>query len=348
MYDLQVSQWSSSSRSRLVATFLLHALSYLLVAITVPFSLFFVLKRVREFERAVILGSTLEKACERGPGLIFVLPGLEKCQIVDTRTKVFEVPPQQILSTDSVTLTVDAVIYYRVFDPVRAAISSIDYNQAVRSLASSTMGSILGTYRLSSLLSDREEIAGQILNTFRSACDPWGIAVQRVEIKSLVVAKEMVKSMAIEAQAEREANGLLILQEGEANCLQQIRKAADEMNQAPTSLVLKYLQVLSNVSSQKNSTYIVPLPKEFFQSQENYVHQYENYAPPPAPVHRVHHINPTPVHPAPAYTPTVHSAPAHTPPVYPAPAYTPPVQDIIKDPDYDEIITDHSEMIILK
>ena len=130
----------------------------------------FVLYRVREFERAVVLGSTLDRAEVRGPGLVLVLPGLQQLEIIDIRTKVFEVPTsfqgyggsycmkvpsQQLLTTDSVTLTVDAVVYYRVFDPVRAATALLDYNVAVRGLASSTLGGILGTYQLGNLLSER-------------------------------------------------------------------------------------------------------------------------------------------------------------------------------------------------
>ena len=179
-------QWSSRSRARWFITGFLHACSFLLVVFTSPFSLFFALKRCQEYERAVVLGSTLDtvrvahliclsniqsQAKIRGPGLVFILPFLEKAEIIDIRTKVFEVPSQQILTTDSVTLTVDAVVYYRVFDPVKAATGAMDYNevidsqsknyqktnitQAVRGLASSTLGGILGTYQLGNLLSER-------------------------------------------------------------------------------------------------------------------------------------------------------------------------------------------------
>ncbi|XP_023327178.1 stomatin-4 isoform X2 [Eurytemora carolleeae] len=255
-----VSEWSENSKLRWFTTGFLHVLSYLLVFLTAPISFIFVLRKIPEYERAVVLGSTLEMASVRGPGLIFVLPFLEKIRRIDTRTKVFEVPPQQILSTDSVTLTVDAVIYYRVHDPVRAAIRVQDYNQSVRSLAASTLGSILGTYKLSALLSHREEIAKTVLSTFKHACDPWGITVERVEVKNLCVAREMVKSMAVEAQAFRNANGLVIMQKGEGKCLEKIRAAADEMQSCPTSLVLKYLQVLNNISREKNHTIVLPIP----------------------------------------------------------------------------------------
>ena len=114
-------QWSEESNLRKVVTTFLHLLSFAIVVFTAPFSFFFVLKRIPEYERAVVLGTTLSLATIRGPGLIFVLPFLEKIKRVDIRTRVFEIPPQQILSTDSVSLTVDAVIFYRVFEPVRAA-----------------------------------------------------------------------------------------------------------------------------------------------------------------------------------------------------------------------------------
>jgi len=256
-----ISQWSANSKLRWFTTGFLHVLSYLLVFLTAPLSFIFVIRKIPEYERAVVLGSTLDAASLRGPGIIFVLPFLEKIRRVDTRTKVFEIPPQQILSTDSVTLTVDAVIYYRVHDPVRAAIRVQDYNQSVRSLAASTLGSILGTYKLSELLSSREQIAETVLRTFKAACDPWGVTVERVEVKNLCVAREMVKSMAVEAQAQRNANGLMIMQKGEGKCLEKLRAAANEMDACPTSIVLKYLQVLNNISTEKNHTIVLPVPK---------------------------------------------------------------------------------------
>lgn len=203
----------------------------------------------------------------KGPGLIFVLPFLEKIRRIDTRTRVFEIPPQQILSTDSVTLTVDAVIYYRVFDPVRAACRVLDFNQSVRSLAASTLGSVLGTYTLSQLLAEREEIAKTVMKTFRTACDPWGVTVERVEVKNLSVARDMVKSLAVEAQASREANGLLIMQKGEGRSLEKIKAAADEMQECSASIVLKYLQVLKNISNEKNHTVVLPIPNALMKNQ---------------------------------------------------------------------------------
>ena len=179
-------QWSEESSLRKVVTTFLHLLSFAIVVFTAPFSFFFVLKRIPEYERAVVLGTTLSLATIRGPGLIFVLPFLEHIKRVDIRTRVFEIPPQQILSTDSVSLTVDAVIFYRVFEPVRAAcllqvlvvfggwtiLSTSgyfwymwflnmlqDYDVSIRGLASSTLGSILGTYTLSALLCERYRAA---------------------------------------------------------------------------------------------------------------------------------------------------------------------------------------------
>jgi len=266
--NIPVSQWSANSRLRWATTLILHILTYALVIITAPLSLFFVLRKIPEYERAVVFGSTLDMAFVRGPGLIFVLPFLEKIRKIDTRTSYYEIPPQQILSTDSVTLTVDAVIFYRVFDPVRAACRVLDYNQSVRSLAASTLGSILGTYTLSALLSEREEIASTVMKTFRKACDPWGVTVERVEVKNLAVAREMVKSMAVEAQAFREANGLLIMQKGEGRCLEKIKQAADEMQSCSASLVLKYMQVLNNISTEKNHTVVLPIPKMLLQGRQ--------------------------------------------------------------------------------
>jgi len=267
MEDIAVSQWSANSRLRWLATLSLYILSYTLVILTAPLSFFFVLVKIPEYERAVVLGSTIDLARVKGPGLIFVLPFLEKIRRIDTRTRVFEIPPQQILSTDSVTLTVDAVIYYRVFDPVRAACRVLDFNQSVRSLAASTLGSVLGTYTLSQLLAEREEIAKTVMKTFRTACDPWGVTVERVEVKNLSVARDMVKSLAVEAQASREANGLLIMQKGEGMSLEKIKAAADEMQECSASIVLKYLQVLKNISNEKNHTVVLPIPNVLMKNQ---------------------------------------------------------------------------------
>jgi len=269
MEEIAVSPWSANSRLRWAATLSLYILSYALVVLTAPLSFFFVLHQIPEYERAVVLGSTIDLAYIRGPGLIFVLPFLEKIRRIDTRTRVYEIPPQQILSTDSVTLTVDAVIYYRVFDPVRAACRVLDYDQSVRSLAASTLGSILGTYTLSALLAEREEIAKAVMNVFHTACDPWGITVERVEVKNLSVAREMVKSMAVEAQASRVANGLLIMQKGEGRSLEKIKAAADEMQTCSASIVLKYMQVLKNISTEKNHTVVLPIPKMLLQVNQN-------------------------------------------------------------------------------
>jgi len=269
MEDIAVSQWSANSRLRWLATLSLYILSYTLVIITAPISFFFVLVKIPEYERAVVLGSTIDLARVKGPGLIFVLPFLEKIRRIDTRTRVYEIPPQQILSTDSVTLTVDAVIYYKVFDPVRAACRVLDFNQSVRSLAASTLGSVLGTYTLSQLLAEREEIAKTVMKTFRTACDPWGITVERVEVKNLSVARDMVKSLAVEAQASREANGLLIMQKGEGRSLAKIKAAADEMQECSASIVLKYLQVLKNISNEKNHTVVLPIPNILMKNQKN-------------------------------------------------------------------------------
>jgi len=269
MEDIAVSQWSANSRLRWIATLSLYILSYTLVILTAPISFFFVLVRIPEYERAVVLGSTIDLARVKGPGLIFVLPFLEKIRRIDTRTRVYEIPPQQILSTDSVTLTVDAVIYYRVFDPVRAACRVLDFNQSVRSLAASTLGSVLGTYTLSQLLAEREEIAKTVMKTFRTACDPWGITVERVEVKNLSVARDMVKSLAVEAQASREANGLLIMQKGEGRSLEKIKAAADEMQECSASIVLKYLQVLKNISNEKNHTVVLPIPNVLLKNQQS-------------------------------------------------------------------------------
>jgi len=179
---------------------------------------------------------------------------------VDLRTITFDIPPQEILTKDSVTVTVDAVIYYKVFNPTVAVSNVADYAKSTRLLASTTLRNVLGTKSLAEILSQREEISAAMQSALDSATDPWGIKVERVEVKDVCLPKSLQRAMAAEAEASREARAKVIAAEGEMKASRSLKEAADIMMESPATLQLRYLQTLTSISAEKNSTIIFPLP----------------------------------------------------------------------------------------
>lgn len=241
--------------------FVLTILSYFIIALTVPFSLCLCLKVVQEYERAVIfrLGRLLPGGA-KGPGLFFIIPCTDSYTKVDLRTVSFDVPPQEILSKDSVTVAVDAVVYYRVSNATISITNVEDANRSTRLLAQTTLRNVLGTKNLSEILSDRENISHFMQVSLDEATDPWGVKVERVEIKDVRLPVQLQRAMAAEAEATREAKAKVIAAEGEQKASLALKEAADIINQAPSALQLRYLQTLSQISAEKNSTIIFPLP----------------------------------------------------------------------------------------
>ena len=187
--------------------YILYFLSLILVLATFPFSMLVCLKIVTEYKRAVIfrLGRMIGA---KGPGLFFVLPCMDEIQTVDLRTVSFDIPPQEILTKDSVTVAVDAVVYYKVFDPVAAVTNVTDAAGSTRLLAQTTLRNQLGAVTLTGLLGDRDEIAKRILAILDGSTDPWGIAVERVEVKDVRLPRDMQRAMAAEAEATKSAKNL--------------------------------------------------------------------------------------------------------------------------------------------
>lgn len=244
--------------------FLATAWSILLLIITMPFSLFFCFKVVREYERAVIFRlGRLRTGGARGPGIFFVLPCVDTYRKVDLRTVSFDVPPQEALTKDSVTVTVDAVVYYRIQDPLNAVVQVTNYSNSTRLLAMTTLRNILGTRNLAEILSDREAISHAMQASLDDATDPWGVKVERVEIKDVSLPTQLQRAMAAEAEATREARAKVIAAEGEMKASKALREAADVIHASPAALQLRYLQTLNNISAEKNSTIIFPLPLDF-------------------------------------------------------------------------------------
>jgi len=240
---------------------LLTSISWFLVIITLPFSLCVCFKVVQEYERAVIfrLGRLLNGGA-KGPGIFFVLPCIESYQKVDLRTITLGVPPQEVLTKDSVTVSVDAVVYYRVSNATVSVANVENAHHSTRLLAQTTLRNILGTKNLHEILSDRESIAGSMQTVLDEATHDWGIKVERVEIKDARLPVQLQRAMAKEAEAARDARAKVIAAEGEQKASRALREASDVIAKSSSALQLRYLQTLNSISAEKNSTVIFPLP----------------------------------------------------------------------------------------
>ncbi|XP_071797626.1 mechanosensory protein 2-like [Asterias amurensis] len=242
-------------------TYVLMFFSYIIFVLTLPFSLCACIKTVAEYERAIIFrAGRLLPGGPKGPGLFFILPCIDDFIVIDLRTLSFDVAPQEILSKDSVTVTVDAVVYFRVSDPTMAVLNVENYKRSTELLAATTLRNVLGTKTLAEVLSQRDEISSTLKSLLDDATDPWGIKVERVEIKDVRLPIQMQRAMAAEAEASREARAKVIAAEGEQNASRALKEAADIIAQSPNALQLRYLQTLNSISAEKNSTIIFPLP----------------------------------------------------------------------------------------
>lgn len=235
--------------------------------VTFPFSLFLCIKVVQEYERVVIfrLGRLL-KGGARGPGIFFIIPCIDTYCKVDLRTVSFDVPPQEILSRDSVTVAVDAVVYYRISNATIAVANVENYGRSTRLLAATTLRNVLGTKNLSEILSEREIISHIMQASLDEATEPWGVKVERVEIKDVRLPVQLQRAMAAEAEAAREARAKVIAAEGEQKASKALRNAAEVIAVSPQAIQLRYLQTLNSIAAEKNSTIVFPLPLEIFAS----------------------------------------------------------------------------------
>ena len=242
---------------------LITVISYVFVVCTFPLSLFFCIKVENEYERAVMfrLGRILPGG-PKGPGIFFILPCIDTYRKVDLRTVTFDVPPQEILTKDSVTVSVDAVIYYRVFQPTTAITNVVDFSHSTRLLAATTLRNCLGTKSLSDILMDREGISQYMQVSLDGSTDPWGVKVERVEIKDVRLPIELQRAMAAEAEASREAKAKVIAAEGEHKSSRALKEAAEVISESPNAIQLRYLQTLNSIAAEKNSTIIFPLPMD--------------------------------------------------------------------------------------
>ncbi len=216
-------------------------------------------KILKEYERAVIfrLGRLV---ASRGPGIIYVIPIVEKMQRVELRTVTMDVPPQDVITKDNVSVKVSAVLYFRVIDPNRAVVDVADYLCATSQLAQTTLRSVCGQAELDELLAEREKINTHIQEILDTQTDPWGIKVVVVEVKQIDLPQEMQRAIARQAEAERERRAKVINAEGEFQAAQKLADASAVISQHPMALQLRFLQTLTEVASENNSTTIFPLP----------------------------------------------------------------------------------------
>jgi regulator of protease activity HflC (stomatin/prohibitin superfamily) len=238
--------------------------SVLVFVFVVLFILGNAVRILREYERGVVfrLGRFVGV---RGPGLVLLIPVFEKMVRVTLRTVALDVPPQDVVTKDNVSVKVNAVMYFQVFEPGKAIIAVEDYLYATSQIGQTTLRSILGEHELDDLLSNRERINQKLQQVIDERTDPWGIKVSAVEVKDVDLPEGMRRALAKQAEAERERRAKVIHAEGEFQASAKLRDAADVMAPQPVSVQLRYLQTLTEIAAEKNSTIVFPLPIEVFE-----------------------------------------------------------------------------------
>jgi regulator of protease activity HflC (stomatin/prohibitin superfamily) len=228
------------------------------------------LKVINEYERAVVF--TLGKVSEtpKGPGLVFIWRPFQRAVIVSLRTTVLEVPSQDIITRDNVSLKVSAVVYSKVLDPKQAIVGVENYYYATSQIAQTTLRSILGEVSLDELLADREKLSLRLREIIDRSTEPWGVEVNSVELKSVDLPEQIQRAMGKQAEAEREKRAKVIAAEGELMASAQLLEAANKISQNPTAIQMRYLQTLTEIAVEKNSTIVFPLPMELMKAFEKF------------------------------------------------------------------------------
>ncbi len=237
--------------------------NYVIALILIIFFLASAIKILREYERGVIfrLGRVIKT---KGPGLIILIPIIDKMVKVSLRLETMDVPAQDVITRDNVSLKVNAVVYFRVMDPTNAIVEVVNYVFATSQLAQTTLRSVCGQVELDALLSEREKINTQLQTILDKHTDPWGIKVTTVEVKHIDLPQEMQRAMAKQAEAERERRAKVINAEGEYQAANRLTEAAAIISKHPEALQLRYLQTLREISSENNSTTLFPIPIDLF------------------------------------------------------------------------------------
>jgi regulator of protease activity HflC (stomatin/prohibitin superfamily) len=233
---------------------------YLFVTVVVIFLLASAIKVLKEYERGVIfrLGRVLGRP--KGPGIILLIPIVDRMVKVSLRTVVLDIPPQDVITKDNVTIKVNAVVFFRVIDSLKAIIDVENYLYATSQLSQTTLRSVLGQAELDDLLSHREKINERLQEILDTHTESWGIKVSNVEVKNVDLPQEMQRAISRQAEAERERRAKIIGAEGEFQASAKLSEASDILSKNPMALQLRYLQTLIEISTEKNSTIVFPLP----------------------------------------------------------------------------------------
>lgn len=223
-----------------------------------------------EFERGVVF--TLGRFSKvKGPGLIFIFPGIQSIKKVDLRLIVLDVPTQEVISRDNVSLQVNAVLYFRVTDPEKAIIKVEDFFEATSQLAQTTLRSVLGQHELDVILAEREQLNSSLQHILAEQTNAWGIQVTNVEIKQVDLNESMIRAIAKQAEAERDRRAKVIHAEGEFQASEKLLKAAQIMAKEPYTITLRYLQTLGMIAEENNSTIVFPLPIELLSMMDRFI-----------------------------------------------------------------------------
>ncbi len=243
----------------------LFSLSFLLIVLVVLMLLSAAIKIVQEYERGVIfrLGRLIGA---KGPGLFLIIPIIDRMVKVDLRVITLDVPSQEAITKDNVTVKVNAVVFFRVVDPSNAVVQVEDYKRATWNIAQTTLRNVLGQSELDDILSKREEINHRLQRIIDETTEPWGVKVSIVEVKDVELPQSMQRAMAKQAEAEREKRAKIVHAEGEFAAAKTLAEAADLMAKHPISVQLRYLQTLTEISVEKNSTIIFPVPVNLLES----------------------------------------------------------------------------------
>ncbi len=223
------------------------------------------IKIINEYERAVVLRlGKFHKV--KGPGLILLIPVIDRMRKIDLRTVTLDVPPQEVITRDNVSIRVSAVVYFRVVDPDKAFLQVEDYYYATSQLSQTTLRSVCGQAELDEILAEREKLNLKLQEILDADTEPWGVKVSKVEIKEIDLPEEMKRAMAKQAEAERERRAKIISADGEYQASKTLLSAAEVMSQNPITLQLRYLQTLTEIATEKNSTILFPLPIELLKA----------------------------------------------------------------------------------
>jgi regulator of protease activity HflC (stomatin/prohibitin superfamily) len=221
--------------------------------------LYYTIKILREYERGVVF--TLGRFDKvKGPGMIILIPFVQQMVRVDLRTVVMDVPTQDVISHDNVSVRVNAVVYYRVIDPEKAIIAVEHFMEATSQLAQTTLRSVLGKHELDEILAERDKLNEAIQKILDRQTDGWGVKVSNVEIKHVDLDESMIRAIAKQAEAERQRRAKVIHAEGEQQAAQKLVEAADKLSESPNAIQLRYLQTLGEIAGEKNSTIVFPVP----------------------------------------------------------------------------------------